>query len=135
MNEKRREELLARIRRQGATVGASIPETVTVGEAQLPLREFLIETRKVEGVPPDARDLVRDTTRKLNGRREELVARLETAPLEDEEAERIADEIVGIDRAINALENLRRPTYGEETAGEALADHRRWLDFLRTIQG
>lgn len=133
MDEEEREKLLTRVRRRGATVGARIPETITVGDGELPLREFLIETRKVKGVPPDARELVRETTVELTGRREELFERLETEPLEREEAERIADEIVGLDRAINALETIRRPTYGEEAAESSIKDHKRWLEFLRSV--
>ncbi|AUX09053.1 hypothetical protein AArcSl_1422 [Halalkaliarchaeum desulfuricum] len=133
MDEEEREKLLRRVNRQGATVGAQTPETVTVGGEEFHLREFLIETRKVEGVPPEAQKLVKQATSELSRRREELHETLENDPLEREEAERIAEEIIGLDRAINALENLRRPTYGEQAPKASIEDHKRWLNFLESV--
>lgn len=133
MDQEDRDKLLERINRQGATVGSRIPETITVGDSALPLREFVIETRKLEAIPEDASELVRKTMTKLTDRREELERRLKTDPLEREQAERIAAEIVGIDRAINALENLRRPSYGEDAARSQIDDYKRWLGFLESV--
>ncbi|MDR5673511.1 Uncharacterized protein AArcCO_0480 [Halalkaliarchaeum sp. AArc-CO] len=133
LDQQKREELLRRVNRQGATVGARTPETVAVGGEEFHLREFLIETRKVEGVPPDARDLVKEATTELSKRRKQLHGRLETESLTRAEADRIAEEIIGLDRAINALENLRRPTYGEQATKSSIADHKRWLDFLESV--
>ena len=133
LDQQKREELLRRVNRQGATVGARTPETITVGGEEFHLREFLIETRKVEGVPPDARELVKQASSELSRRREELHDKLEAEPLSRTEAERIADEIIGLDRAVNALKNLRRPTYGEQAAKVTIDDHKRWLDFLESV--
>ena len=133
LDEQKRKELLRRVNRQGATVGARTPETVTVGDEEFHLREFLIETRKVKGVPPDARELVKKATTELSKRRKQLHDRLETEPLTRPEAERIAEEIIGLDRAVNALENLRRPTYGEQSTKSSIEDHKRWLNFLESV--
>ena len=130
MDDGAREKLLRRVNRQGATIGVSLPETVTVGDETLPLAEFVIETRNVPGVPPESRDLLRDATATLRGERAQRLERLESEPLDRAEAEALADEIVGIDRALHALENIRQPDYGETARTASLDDHKRWSAFL-----
>lgn len=134
MDEETRQELLDRVNSQSATVGARLPETITVGGNELHLPEFLIETRKVEGVPPDARETVNEALVSLRNERKQLIERLKTEDLDVEAAEELAETIVGIDRAVNALENLRRPTFGEEARSASLDDHKRWKNFLDTIK-
>ena len=133
MDEAAREKLLRRVNRQGATVGASLPETVTIDGEALPLAEFVVETRKVPGVPPEHRDLLADAKKTLRSERTERFERLESAPLDRETAETLADEIVGIDRALHALENIRQPDYGETARTAAIEDHKRWANFLDAL--
>jgi len=130
MDEAVRERLLARVNRQSATIGASLPETVTVDGEDLPLAEFVIETRTVPGVPPEHRELLADAKKTLRDERAQRLERLESAPLAREDAETLADEIVGIDRALNALENIRQPDYGDTARTAAIDDHKRWSAFL-----
>ena len=130
MDDAAREKLLARVSRQGATIGASLPETVTIDDEELQLAEFVIETRKVPGVPPEHRELLADAKQTLRSERADRLERLESAPLDREEAETLADEIAGIDRALHALENIRKPDYGETARTAAIEDHRRWSSFL-----
>jgi hypothetical protein len=130
MDDAERAELLERVNRKGATIGTSLPETVTVDDEELPLAEFVIETRKVPGVPPEHRDLLDDAKRTLRTERAQRLERLEEAPLDVETAETLADEIVGIDRALNALENIRQPDYGDTAKTAAIDDHKRWATFL-----
>lgn len=113
MDDAAREKLLRRVNRQGATVGASLPETVSIGDDELPLAEFVIETRKVPGGPPEHRELLTTAKKTLRNERGRRLERLESEPVDLKPAETLADEIVGIDRALNALENIRKPDYGE----------------------
>lgn len=130
MDDAAREKLLARVNRQGATIGASLPETVTIDGEPLQLAEFVIETRKVPGVPPEHRDLLADAKKTLRGERAGRLERLESEPMEQAAAETLADEIIGIDRALNALENIRKPDYGETARTASIEDHKRWASFL-----
>lgn len=134
MDEETREDLLTRVNRQSATVGASLPDVITVGGDELELSEFLIETRRVEGVTPEERELVTEALVALETERKRLVERLETEEMAEQEGEELATTIVGIDRARNALENLRRPSYGEVAGSNSIEDHKRWRDFLDTIR-
>ena len=134
MNNTERDELLARVNRQSATVGASIPETITVDGHELELREFLIESRKIDELPPETSALVSRARQLFATERQQRVEQLKTDPLTREEAERLADEIIGIDRAQNALKTIRHPDFGEESRHTTIDDHKRWLSFLDSIQ-
>lgn len=134
MDDADRRELLERANRQSATIGQKLPETITVGDDKLPLEEFLIETRKVEGIPDDAKVVVRETEQELTGERERLIDQLKSAPIDREEGEAIVETIVGIDRALNALRSLRRDGFAAEARTATLDDHERWLEFMDSIR-
>ncbi|MXV61581.1 hypothetical protein GS429_05775 [Natronorubrum sp. JWXQ-INN-674] len=135
MDAADRRALLERANRQSATIGQELPETITVGANELALEEFLIETRKVEGIPDDVKPLVRETERELTAERKRLVERLESAPIDREEGEQLVEAIVGIDRASNALRSLRRERFGSQARSATIDGHERWLDFLKSIRG
>lgn len=134
MDEEERAELLERVNRQSATVGASLPETITVGGDELALSEFLVETRKLDRIPPETEATLREAKQALRTERKRRVERLESEPLDRETAEAIADDVVGIDRALNALDSIREPSYSERARAAEREDHERWLGFLDTIR-
>ena len=134
MDQAERRKLLERVNRPSATIGVEIPDTITVGEDEIPLDEFVIETRKVAGIPEEAKPVLREAQRSLTAERERLVNRLKTEPLDREEAEEIAATIVGIDRAQNALKSLRGKRFGSETSSAEIDDYKRWLGFLDAIR-
>ncbi len=134
MNSDERTELLKRVNRQSATVGASIPETITVDGHELELREFLVETRKVDEIPPETNKLLSRAKQVFAAERNKRVDRLKHDQLTSDEAEQLANEIIGIDRARNALKTIRHPDFGEEARNANIDDHKRWLSFLDSIQ-
>jgi hypothetical protein len=134
MDEHERQRLLDRVDSHSATVGATIPETVTIDGDELPLSEFLIETRAVDSVPPEAEETLDQAKRVLREERARRIERLETESLALETAEEIAEEAVGIRRALDALENIRRPAFGEASNHASIEDHKRWLGFLDTVR-
>ena len=134
MDDAERQKLIDRINRPSATIGSDIPETITVGEAEVPLEEFVIETRKLDGVPEELRPAVREAQRSLNAERNRLLERLKSEPIDRAEAEALADTIVGIDRARNALSSLRRGDFASEASSASLEDHKRWKGFLDAVR-
>ncbi|GAB7091320.1 hypothetical protein JCM18237_15910 [Halorubrum luteum] len=134
MDEDEREALLKRVNRQSATVGASVPETLDIHGDEIDLREFLVESRKVDRIPPDTMEVVGEALRTLRAERETRVERIETGSIDRERAEALANEITGIDRAINALENIRQPEFADTANATSIDDHKRWLGFLDTIK-
>ncbi|ELY55120.1 DUF5788 family protein [Natronolimnohabitans innermongolicus] len=135
MDAAERRDLIERANRQSATIGQQLPETITVGDDDLPLEEFVIETRKVEGIPDDLKPVVREAQVELTNERKQLVDRLESAPIDREEGEEVVERIVGIDRARNALQSLRRDRFGSEVQTATLDGHERWLEFVDAIRG
>jgi len=133
LSEGRRQQLLDRIGRQSATIGTNVPESVTIGGTDLNLREFVAETGAMEFVPPEHRQRVREVRATLSHERSALKARLENDPLTVEEATRIADTIVGLDRAIAALDDLRTPDREIEARERSLEDSRAWLSLINQI--
>jgi hypothetical protein len=134
MDDEERERLLTRVNRQSATVGASLPETITVEGEQLPLAEFVMETRELDRIPPETNERLEAAKRTLREERSRRVDRLESEPMDRETGEELADKIIGIDRALNALENVRKPRYGEQEASATVADAKRWVSFLDQIR-
>jgi len=135
MDDEQRRRLLERVNSESATVGASIPDELEVAGETVDLGEFIVETRKVPGVPSEARATLSAAKRTLRKERAERLRRLESAPLTLAEGETIAEELVGIDRALNALENIRQPDYGDDARNTRVEDYKRWVGFLDEIPG
>jgi hypothetical protein len=135
MEEFERKQLLERIDREGATVGAEIPESITVQGEEVNLREFVFEIKRRETVPRGEREQVEEAKRNLRRERLQRKERLEAGEVSFEEGETIARSIVGIDRALNALESLDAPSVEAETERQEAADTQRWMSFLRQALG
>ena len=149
MDESEREAILDRVTSQSATVGASVPDTVDIDGTAVDLSEFIVETRAIGTVPPELDRKVSSVKATLRAERERRMDRLRgedgdaavadatdaaDAPLDRETAERLADEVVGIDRALNALETIRHPDFADEHRSATLDGHERWLAFVDAVQ-
>lgn len=134
LTDDEREALLDRVTSQSATVGASVPDEITVDGAALDLSAFIVESRKVDTVPPALDRKVTAARESLRSERERRVERLETEPVDRETAETLAEEVIGIDRALNALEGIRRPGFADEHHADTLAGHERWLAFVDQVR-
>ncbi len=130
-----RKRLLERIDREGSTVGSRIPERIEVGGDPLDLREFVFEIKRLDAVPPGERDRVERAKRSL--RRERLARRqaIEAGEVSYEEGERLAESVLGIDRALNALASLEPTTLEAEADAREAADRKRWVSFLKQALG
>jgi len=130
VSEQRRSELLDRISKRGATIGEQIPEEVTIDDQTIALRSFVWETKKQGVVPPEKRESVQEVRATLNRERDRLKNRLRTAAVSPDEAEELADTIVGLDRAISALKSLREPDLKQHAHEEYVESNRRWVNFI-----
>jgi len=137
MEEFERKQLLERIDREGATVGASIPDRITVQGEEIELQQFVFEMNRRDTIPPGERERVERAKRNLRRERLQRKQRLENeAGLSFEEGAALAESVIGIDRALGALESLgsERSIEDEEQAQEA-ADRKRWMSFLKQVLG
>lgn len=131
-----RKQLLERLDREGATIGTRIPEQVTVQGEEVPLRDFVFEVKRRESVPPSDRERV-DRAKK-NLRRERLQRRQRIEREDDlsyEEGEALVESILGISRALHALEQLEPTDLEEAAAQQETADQQRWMSFLKKVLG
>jgi hypothetical protein len=137
MEEFERKQLLERIDREGATIGASIPDRITVQGEEIELQQFVFEMQRRDTIPPGERERVERAKRNLRRDRLQRKQRIENeADLTFEEGEELAESVIGIDRALGALESLgsERSIEDEEQAQEA-ADRKRWMSFLKKVLG
>jgi hypothetical protein len=135
VKEFERKQLVERIDRDGATVGVRIPDRVKVQGEEVELRDFVFEINRRETVPPGERDRVERAKRNLRRERLERRELIEAGEVSFEEGERIADAIVGIDRALEALENLGSSSVEREAEAREAADTKRWTSFLKQALG
>ncbi len=135
MKEFERKGLLERIDREGATVGARIPERIEVQGEQVDLQEFVFEIKRRETIPDGERERVEQAKRNLRRERLERRQRIEDDEVSFEEGEELAESIIGIDRALSALESLGPADIEGEAKRQEAMDQKRWMNFLKQVLG
>lgn len=135
MKEFERKQLLERLDRDGATIGTQIPDRVTVQGEEIALREFVFEIKRRETVPPGEQARVDRANRNLRRERLQRRQRIERGELSYEEGEAMVETILGLDRALHALEQLEPADLEEAAARQEAADKQRWLTFLKKVLG
>ncbi|MEF8781712.1 MAG: DUF5788 family protein [Haloarculaceae archaeon] len=135
MKEFERKQLLERIEREGATIGAEIPDEIEVQGEEVALQEFVFEIRRRETVPPGERERVERAKRNLRRERLQRKQRIEDGKVPYEKGEELARAVIGIDRALNALEQLGTVDLEGEAKAKEAADRKRWMKFLQKALG
>lgn len=135
MKEFERKGLLERVDREGATVGASIPETIEVQGEEIALREFVFEIKRRDTIPPGEQERVDRAKKNLRRERLQRRQRLEDADISYEEGEELVGAIIGLDRALSALESLGEADVERQAKASDAADQKRWMNFLRQALG
>lgn len=135
MKEFERKQLLERVNREGATVGADIPERITVQGEEVDLQQFVFEIKRRDTVPAGERERVDRAKKNLRRERLQRLQRIEDDEVSYAEGERLVESIIGIDRALNALEGLDSADLEREAEAQEAADRKRWLSFLKKALG
>jgi hypothetical protein len=135
VQEYERKQLLERIGRESATVGVDIPERIEVRGSTVELRAFVVEIKRRDTVPPGERERVEAAKRNLRRERLERVERIEADDVAFEEGERLAEAVIGIDRALEALQSLEPDSVEAEAERKEAADTKRWMNFLKQALG
>jgi hypothetical protein len=135
VKEFERKQLLERVNREGATVGADIPERITVQGEEVNLQQFVFEIKRRETVPAGERERVEQAKKNLRRERLQRLQRIEDGEVSYAEGERLVESIIGIDRALNALEGLGAADLEGEAEAKEAADRKRWMKFLRKALG
>jgi hypothetical protein len=135
VKEYERKQLLERIEREGATVGADIPDRITVQGEEIALQEFVFEIRRRETIPKGERERVERAKKNLRRERLQRKQLIEDEEVSYEDGQQVARAIIGIDRALNALEQLGPVDVEAEARAQAAADRKRWMKFLQKALG
>jgi len=135
MDDPQRKQLLERVNREGATIGHRIPEQITIQGESVALRDFVFEVRRRESYPQSERERVKQATRNLRRGRKQRIETLEEDAISYEDGEELVNEILGIDRALNALGSLEATDIETEAERQEVADKRRWMSFLKRALG
>lgn len=135
MQEYERKQLLERVEREGATIGMQIPEEIDVQGETVALQEFVFEIKRRETIPAGERERVEQAKRNLRKERLERLNRLEEGEISREEGERLAESIIGIDRALEGLQQLGPADVEAEAKAQEIADRKRWTRFMRQALG
>ena len=135
MKEFERKQLLERVNREGATVGADIPERITVQGEEVDLQQFVFEIKRRDTVPAGERERVDRAKKNLRRERLQRLQRIEDDEVSYREGEQLVESIIGIDRALNALEGLGPANLEREAQAQEAADRKRWMSFLKKALG
>ncbi|AWB26789.1 DUF5788 family protein [Halococcoides cellulosivorans] len=127
MREQERRALLDRIDREGASVGATVPESIEIDGETLPLADLV---RRAEHLDADRRTDLRTRVRRERTRLREAIVE---DRVDHETAERYADRIAGLDRALAHLD-VESDIEAAATAAEQ-ADRKRWRSFVKRVRG
>jgi len=136
VKEYERKQLIERVEREAATVGAAIPEEIEVQGETIDLQTFVFEIKRRDTVPTGERDRVEQAKKNLRRERLQRYQRLEDeGDLDYDEGRRLANSIIGIDRALNALEQLQPVDLKTEAERQSAVDQKRWMNFLKQALG
>ena len=135
MKEYERKGLLERIDREAATIGVDIPDEIVIAGDPIDLRTFVFEIARRDSIPSGETERVEAAKRTLRRERRSRVEDIEENRVSYEEGEALAVSIIGIDRALEALDGLDAPSPGSEAKRQETADRKRWMRFLRKALG
>jgi hypothetical protein len=135
VKEFERKQLLERVNREGATIGVDIPDRIDVQGEEVELRDFVFEIKRRETVPEGEKERVDEAKKNLRRERLQRLQRIEENEVSYEEGQRLVESIVGIDRALNALEQLRPANLEQEAQLQEAQDQKRWMNFLKQALG
>ncbi|PSP98825.1 hypothetical protein BRC89_06655 [Halobacteriales archaeon QS_4_70_19] len=137
MREFERKQLLERVEREGSTLGADIPDEIEVQGETVELHRFVFEIKRRDKVPQGERERVETAKRNLRRERLQRKQRLEDEETEMtfEEGEELVRSIIGIDRALEALQSLGPANIEQEAQAKEAADKKRWMEFLKQALG
>jgi hypothetical protein len=137
MKDYKRKQLLERVEREGSTLGADIPDEIEVQGETVELHQFVFEIKRRDKVPPGERERVEEAKKNLRRERLQRKQRIEDEEtgMTFEEGEELVESIIGIDRALEALQSLGPSSIEQEAQAKEAADKKRWMKFLKQALG
>ena len=132
MDKRQRNRLLEQLDRPSATLGRSLPETVTIDNEVVPIRDLYFALADRERLTEADRRRLEESLRYLRRKRLQLKHRLEEdEKLEYDAGEALVERIHRLDRAIDAFESVDAPELGEQVRAERIESAEELLELLR----
>lgn len=136
MKEYERQAILDRVDRDSATVGAAIPEEIVLDGESVVLRELVADLSTQSDLSESDREQVQALVIALRQKRAALVSRIEESIEDRETADRVADRIIGVNRALSVLAGIdETETIEAAMQAQSVADTQRWISFVKEAKG
>lgn len=132
MEESEKEELIEKIEKESSTVGHRIPDSIVIQGEKIQLQDFIFEISNNQTVQED--EEIQNLKQELRQERNKLVDKIKQENISRSEGERIAELVIGIDRALNALESLDEPDISTQIKRKEAMDTKRWREFVRKVK-
>lgn len=123
MDDSQRETYLTEITGDGATVGASIPDEIVVDGEEVNVKQKIFDEEC------DADSLVVKLRRRKNSIKQQVS---NDSDLTEEEASELVDKAIGIQRAIEMLQDSDESISAEAQQNE-VKDQHRWKNFVDNV--
>lgn len=131
MNERQRERLLDRIYQPSSTVGETIPETAIIDGEPVPIRSTLFELSDSDAPASENEQRIRTIIRGLKRERLRKVNVIKRSDVDYERGEEIVQEILELDRAINAFESVHDPDLDEQMRHQKIDSANELVELMR----
>lgn len=129
LTEDGRRTMLYGLGRSFSFVGAEVPEEITLDGERIELRKIVVELASSDDSPPEGQRRIK-LLRSLKSEIARKMTVLEDEELTVSDAEKICDEIRGLMRAAQSLDEEA----GDISAsGSDVEDARRWIEFLKKL--
>ena len=136
MKEYEREAILDRIDRDSATVGVSIPEHITMQGEEIDLQEQVMSFMTATSLDESEDQARQALLLAVRQERNELVDRIEHVVETHEEADAVAERVIGLNRALSVLSAIGTDEDIESAMeAHAVADMQRWISFVKEAKG
>lgn len=133
MNDHERDRLLARLR-GGSTLGAEMAERVEIDGTTVDLKSLTFELHGLDTVPESKHERVEELLGHLRRERSSRRQQIAEGDISLEEGEELVAEVVGLDRAINALGRVDAARYAEEERRSRIEGHKQWLNLVDQLR-
>jgi len=135
VDDTTRSQYLARVERETATLGVTIPESISVQGQDFPLNAFVYDICSDHSVP-DRYDVTLEEVKPLLRReRNDRLERLEEGDITEAQAEQLVNSIHELDRALEMLtEPTEDGTLQQEMERVEAEQTQRWRNFVSKIR-
>ncbi len=139
LTQQERDELIYKLNRLFAFVGAEIPEEVDLDNERVPLRQVMWRLiNHKQKLTPEEFTAVETLYGAVERKIRELESRIKTEAMDDNEALTLFEEAQGLIRAAVELRDIEAgkqlDTYGELASAKKIEAQKRWLEYLKKVR-